>query len=357
MRATKYFFILISLIYSSQILSQPQSVKFDKTIHDFGDIALNSGSHKHTFTFENTSENPVVIQTVISSCGCAAPVWTKKPVMPGERGTIEVTYLNNQGPYPFDKSLTVYITGEPRPVILRIRGIVHAKPKKLKELFPENFEGLSFRKSYLDLGPTAKGSVISETIEAANTSSSRIEISFKCDNPGIKIKADPATIEKGKTTSVTFTIDTEKAGNWGTTNFYPEIFINRKKVTSNKFQITTSIRDNFSSLTKEERKSAPLPMAESSTYDFGTTKEGNSVKASFKIRNLGRRDFIIHKAESGSHKINIESPGAIPPGEQRAINLEIDTSGYNGETSYIITLITNSPSRPIMNLIVTGFIQ
>jgi hypothetical protein len=357
MRAASIIFTLISLIYSSHIFSQPQSVRFDKTIHDFGDISLNSGSHKHTFVFENISENPVVIQTVVSSCGCAAPVWTKKPVMPGESGTIEVTYLNNQGPYPFDKSLTVYITGEPRPVILRIRGVVHAKPKKLKELFPENFEGLSFRKSYLDLGPSAIGSIVRETIEAANTSASEITLSLKCDQPGIKIDTKPGTIKKGETTSITFTIDTKKADSWGTTNFYPEIFINGKKVTSRQLRITTSIRDNFSSLSKEERNSAPLPMAESSTYDFGTTTEGSIVNASFKIRNLGQRDFSIHKAESGSDKIKINNPGKIPSGEQKTLTLAIDTSGNTGEISYIITLITNSPSRPVMNLVVTGFVQ
>lgn len=357
MKAIKIIFTLISLIYFTNIYSQPQSVKFDKTIHDFGDIALNSGSHKHTFVFENISENPVIIQTVISSCGCTAPVWTKKPVMPGEKGSIEVTYLNNQGPYPFDKSLTVYITGEPRPIILRIRGIVHAKPKKLKELFPEDFGGISFKKAYIDLGPIAIGNVIRETIEAANTSSSKIRLSVKCNQPGIKIETESETIEKGKTTSITFTIDTKQAGSWGTTNYYPDIYINGKKVTSKQFRITTSIRDNFSSLSKKERNSAPLPMAESSTYNFGVVKEGNIINASFKIKNIGKKELIIHKAEAESSQIKIDNPKTIPSGEQKRVTLEIGTTGNTGKISHIITLITNSPSRPVMNLVVTGFVQ
>ena len=44
--------------------------------------------------------------------------------MPGESGEIQATFLNDQGPFPFEKSLTVYTSASNKPVILRLRGIV-----------------------------------------------------------------------------------------------------------------------------------------------------------------------------------------------------------------------------------------
>jgi len=104
------FLILSVLLFSVTSIpaqQEPQTITFNKYVHDFGQIELTSGKHSCSFTFTNKSEKPVIIHTVISSCGCTAPEWTKSPVMPGKTGKINVTFLNDQGPYPFDKVLTV----------------------------------------------------------------------------------------------------------------------------------------------------------------------------------------------------------------------------------------------------------
>ena len=76
------------------------------------------------FVFENTGDEPLVIQQAISSCGCTVANYTKTPVKPGERGEITVTY-NGKGKVAghFKKAISIrsnasnnltrlYITGE-----------------------------------------------------------------------------------------------------------------------------------------------------------------------------------------------------------------------------------------------------
>ena len=81
-----------------------QGLEFSTRTHNFGKISVSEGPKHCTFEFKNTSGKPIVINNVISSCGCTEPKWPKKPIMPGEEGKIEVTYLNDQGPYPFATS-------------------------------------------------------------------------------------------------------------------------------------------------------------------------------------------------------------------------------------------------------------
>jgi len=66
-------------------------------------IQIDDGPKTHTFSFTNKWDKPVVIQRVISSCGCAAPEWTRHPVASGAKGEVIVTFNNDIGPYPFDK--------------------------------------------------------------------------------------------------------------------------------------------------------------------------------------------------------------------------------------------------------------
>ncbi|MDD2419226.1 MAG: DUF1573 domain-containing protein [Bacteroidia bacterium] len=346
--------LLATLLFATISYSQPQNVKFNKTIHDFGDIMLKSGHHKHTFVFENIGKQPVVVQTVIASCGCTTPVWTKQPIMPGEKGNIEVTFLNDQGPYPFDKALTVYITGEPKPVILRIRGVVHDKPKPLSDLFPENFNGLSFRKAYLNLGNIAMGAVVTENIAVANTTNGNITIEFLPQTKGLQIKAEPETLKPGQKGNLQITVDTKQSGNWGKTYFMTKILVNKKEVTNKTFPIYGSIRDNFSGMSQKDRENAPLPMAGSSSYDFGKVKAGEIVAFSFNLRNLGRSNLMIRKIESEHKKIKITYPGQIKPGGNTKVDVTLDTTGEFGEKSYILSIISNSPARPVMNFIISG---
>ena len=59
-----------------------------------------------------------------SSCGCTNVRWTRTSLAKGEKGTIEATYTNEDGPYPFDKTITVYLSDIRKPVVLHLRGVV-----------------------------------------------------------------------------------------------------------------------------------------------------------------------------------------------------------------------------------------
>ncbi len=357
MRKYLFFYILLATFNffgAKNLFSQAPKVEFDKTVHDFGDIMLNSGHHSCTFTFKNTSSQPIVIQTVISSCGCTNPVWTKSPVLPGKTGTIDVTFLNDQGPYPFDKSITVYISGEARPIILRIKGVAHDKPKTIRELFPEQFGDVAFRRSTLDIGNVAQGEVKSEVLEVANISGRAVDLSFTNLSKGLSISVQPSRITPGSKAVVRITVNTKEAVNWGNTEYSADIAINGIRFQSRSFKVFANIRDNFSSLTKEQVDNAPIPMAASSSFDFGKVKSGSEIKQSFTIRNLGRRDLLIHKVDTGDKRVSVKHPSKIEPGKTGNIEVTINTTGDSGEKGLILSVITNSPARPVFNLIITG---
>lgn len=116
--------LLIALLAS---MSAGPGAVFESTVHDFGKVTVADGPLSCTFTVTNDGDDTLYIRTVVSSCGCTSVTWTRTGIAPGESGVIEATFSNDEGPYPFDKVLTVYTTADSRPVILHLRGIVKKK--------------------------------------------------------------------------------------------------------------------------------------------------------------------------------------------------------------------------------------
>ena len=120
MKSLVILFLLIQSLFGGR-------AEFDKTVHDFGTFTVKDGPQACVFTVTNRGAEPLTILSAISSCGCTGVKWTRSSIAPGESGTVEATYSNEDGPYPFDKTVTVYLSGIKKPVILHLRGNVTKK--------------------------------------------------------------------------------------------------------------------------------------------------------------------------------------------------------------------------------------
>ena len=106
-------------------------IKFEEMSYDFGTFSESSPIVTHEFTFTNVGDAPLVIHQAVASCGCTVPEYTQEPVLPGETGTIKVTY-NGTGRYPghFKKSVTVRTNGKTELLRLYVEGNMTEKEKK-----------------------------------------------------------------------------------------------------------------------------------------------------------------------------------------------------------------------------------
>lgn len=80
-------------------------IKWDKEIHDFGDIEKGKPV-TYEFSFTNTTNETVLITTVKPACGCTAANYTKTPIKPGEKGMVAATF-NAASPGGFQKTVTI----------------------------------------------------------------------------------------------------------------------------------------------------------------------------------------------------------------------------------------------------------
>lgn len=121
----KKIFLLLMMLASLVAYAQQEQpeIKFDKTVHNFGTFSEKTPVQTAVFAFTNIGKAPLIINQAIASCGCAIPSYTKEPIMPGEKGTVKVTY-NGKGKFPghFKKSITIRTNGKVEMVRLYIEG-------------------------------------------------------------------------------------------------------------------------------------------------------------------------------------------------------------------------------------------
>ena len=113
----------MTLTFGYASAQKEAKIKFDKTTYNFGDFSEKQPVQKCTFTFTNVGDAPLIINQATASCGCTIPKYTKKPVMPGQKGTIDVTY-NGKGRFPghFKKAIMVRTNGNPAMTRVYIEG-------------------------------------------------------------------------------------------------------------------------------------------------------------------------------------------------------------------------------------------
>lgn len=115
---------------TNKTVTEPQSqIEFKQMTYDYGTIPyLGDGTCK--FEFINTSDVPLVINNVKTSCGCTSPEWPTDPCEPGSGGTIKIKY-DTRIKGRFKKSITIYSNAKNSPVNLIISGEVSSdKPNE-----------------------------------------------------------------------------------------------------------------------------------------------------------------------------------------------------------------------------------
>jgi len=66
----------------------------------------------------------LIISDVQAGCGCTTPKFSKKPIQPGDVGSIEVGYNSSGQRGAQHKIITVYSNAEPKQMMLHLKGEV-----------------------------------------------------------------------------------------------------------------------------------------------------------------------------------------------------------------------------------------
>ncbi len=325
-------------------------VSVDKTVHDWGDVTVKDGPLSCSFTVTNVSEEPVMIRSVASSCGCTGVKWTIGQIAPGESGSIEATYSNDEGPYAFDKTLTVSFVGVRKPLILHLRGVVHPKKMPLKETYTVQFGPFGLRESEIKIGNLSQGEQKSMELRVANVGKKEITVSFDCVSPFLSFTPSELKIAGNSTALLGVTVTADRSL-WGRNLYYATPVVNGIRQ-EGSIAFVASTRENFDYWSGAQKAAAPAAEYDGS-FAADPCEAGTPVRGTFKIANGGKTPLTIYKIDYNSDKIKpLKTVNSIKAGSKALLEFELDTAGMkpDGDNLGIITLYTNDPHHSLIHL-------
>ncbi|MEZ4887054.1 MAG: DUF1573 domain-containing protein [Chitinophagales bacterium] len=99
------------------------TMTFASMIHDFGNIEEGE-KVLHVFTFTNSGDEPLIINSAEGSCGCTIPDWPKEPIAPGMESNITIEFNSKGKAGNQTKTVTINANTDPNPTRLTIKAQV-----------------------------------------------------------------------------------------------------------------------------------------------------------------------------------------------------------------------------------------
>ena len=126
-------FILASLVlllaFSSLSFSQTKekkaSIQLDSTTANIGTFPKSASSKTVVYTFKNAGDDKLVFYDAKPDCGCIKVQLPEKPIKPGKKGKIVVTYNGRRkSPGRYNHKINFACSGNPAYFQLRLRFVM-----------------------------------------------------------------------------------------------------------------------------------------------------------------------------------------------------------------------------------------
>ena len=348
MNKVLHVLLIVFFAIPLQMVAQNEQAKieFEKLIHDYGTFKEEKGLQSYNFNFTNTGTAPLILNNVQASCGCTTPEWTRKPIAPGTKGFIKVSYNPRNRPGAFNKSITVSSNASNQRVLLRIKGEVIARVKTLAELYPRKIGSVLAKTNHIAFVKIKENKVVTDSLEIINNSDAAVELKFRQTPGHLKTWVKPSSLKPKEKGFIYVTYDASKIKTFGFVMHRIYLDIDGKSDYRNSIGISATIEEDFSSLSAEELASAPVVNFSEMTFDFGEIKQGDKVEHTFNMKNTGKRDLFIRnvKTTCGCTAVTPEKK-IIAPNESVPLKVVFNSKGKRGRQNKAITVITNDPKN------------
>jgi hypothetical protein len=353
----KYSFLLVCLVLTLFVNAQKAVISFDVKEHDFGKVNEEDGKISYIFDFYNKGMTPLVLSKVEASCGCTTPTWTKEPIEPGKKGAITVTYNPSGRPGTFTKTISVSSNAIEEQVTLKIKGEVIPKLNAENNPYPVNIGGLLSKAKVVQMNNMNKGDKQVRTLEIQNSNKFPIKPTFEALPPYITASVFPETLNFNEVGKITFTFNSKYCSQWGPISDDIYVVLNGQKKYSDEYKLIVvgNVVEDFSKLTFDQRRAAPILEMPVKYMNLGDIKTNSKRTAKFKVINKGINSLEIRRVINQNKEFTVsQSKMSIASGKSAQIVAVLNTKGLNdGEYKKSFTIQTNDPDNSFLILVLS----
>lgn len=357
LRIVPILFLTLLIVWNARAqdaVSNAQPVMtFESIIYDFGTIQEENGPVTHDFTFQNTGNSDLKIDSVKASCGCTTPGWTQTAIAPSTSGAVTARFDPKNRPGKFEKYLTVFSNTEQRITQLLIKGEVLPRPKTIVDTLVTKIGALRVKSQAFNFETITTEKPVTKVFEMYNDSTAAFSFLEPTNlPPHVQLSIEPMTLEPKTKGTITVTFDPKIKNDYGHVFDYIILNTNEPQSASKQMYTVATIEEYFPPMTEKELANAPIIAFEKLEHHFGDVPKGQSVSTTFSFTNTGKSDLFIRKSKA-SCGCTASQPDKtqLKPGETGTITVTYNGSG-KGEITKKVTIYSNAPGNPIQGLLI-----
>ncbi|MEE9487692.1 MAG: DUF1573 domain-containing protein [Candidatus Brocadiales bacterium] len=298
---------------------------FEEDTYHFGDV-YRGDKVSHSFVFENTGSDDLVIENVKTSCGCTVAAPTRKSIPPGAAAMIEITLRTGSFRGDINKTITVISNDSENPNYILTVG-AHVKEEVVAK--PRN----------LWLDQIKQGLSVTKDVEIKPVSDLKLKITkARATSPLLKLRYK----KKGEENAYVLSVTTRKDAPLGRFSGDIQVFTNSSKQRLLVIPFFGEITSDVS-VFPEEVSYGVVRRGEEVVKQILVTVHKNGIQLKdFKLEpDYLSLQVIPTDTKDYLHRLKITLGGDMPPGR------------FNGT----LTIHTTSKDQPVLTIPIYGVVK
>lgn len=362
MKRVSYILLLIVSLLSGAVeaRAQQKQILFEESVWDFGQVQESDGSVEHTFVFTNVTGKPVVIVDVSTGCGCTTPTYSRKPVLPGKKGKIVVSFDPINRPGHFAKGVSVLTSASSEPVQLQVTGDVVPREKTLEEKYPFDIGGgVRFDSNFRAFAYVGRGDRVDAVIGWVNTSDKPVRLSLEWqERSGLLAVDAPEVLAAGASGEIGLHYEVPaQSDRYGTLTDVLAVSVDGVR-SRTAVSVSAIAVDRYDAAVDD--MSSPDMELSKKFIKFGELKRGATAEdSSVTVSNNGSGELVIRAVEFKNRALecSLKAGDRIGAGKSVAVTFRLSTAEADyGVWVDRVRIITNDPAHPMQTLRVTAVV-
>ena len=353
----KTFLFFMTCLLSFELTAQG-ILKIENSPLNLKNLIADNETQSYTFNIKNEGNQPIIIKRVTPMSALLNASWSKEPLLPGKTSTIKIIYTSSRFQKNFDYRILVHSNAKNASQEIQLYGNLVDNPDKPALLYKYTLSGIKFQVSNINLGKLYTWQKTTDTIYYFNTRKKPVSLSIDNQPNYIHIDFIPKKVAPNQRGKMILTYDASLKEDYGYCYEHLIININGSKDMRNRLTLTANIYEDFSRLSTQELKDAPIATIEKTTVNFGNIHKGEKTNCDFILKNTGKNPLIIRKTKTtcGCTAVSLKNK-ILQSGQSTIIRIIFDSTGKSGMQYKTVSVITNDPKNPEITLNIEGNIK
>lgn len=344
---------------NSQEVEKPSLLWENNVIH-LGAVLEENGQAQAVFNFTNKTDQPLVVEEIITECGCTIAEYSKDTLQDNEAGKVVINFDPQTRGGEFAKMILVKTNVAPYMDTLRVAGFNVPLPASIPTHYGKEKAGLGFKLDVVNLGQVFTNEPKVKHVDFFNYGDYPIQLNQIQQNipPHLKVKFMPAIV-RGKTRGVLeLTYNANAKDDLG---FFDEeigisILSNEKKELSLK--VLATVHEYFEPVPVAEKDIVPRLEIEEMEIDLNRINSTTVISRTIILENKGGQPLHIRKVVSNCDCVSLALPKSeMKPGEKMDLSITFDPAGRRGIDHKTITIFSNDPLWPTRTVLIKSRIN